>query len=94
MDKANIELVEINVRCLKDLKHEQEILEKQIKKLEDEIKGVMESTGIYEFEGEDWKVTWNMVVSNRFSQSLFKEAHPKLFEQYKMPSESRRFLID
>lgn len=90
----NFNLVEVNVKSLRELKREKDILEKKIKKLEDEIKEQMESNSIYEFEGEDWKVTWNMVAQNRFSQSLFKEDHPKLFEQYKVVSESRRFLLD
>lgn len=83
-----------NVKALLILKEEMAALEKKIARLEDEIKEVMVATDTYEFEGEDWKVTWNMVSSNRFSQKLFAADHPKLFEEYKVVSESRRFLVN
>ena len=89
----NMETMEANVKMLKKLKEEQKILERKITAIEDEIKAVMNLHNTYEFEGEDWGVTWNMVTSMRFSQSRFKEDFPETFEKYKKLSESRRFNI-
>lgn len=83
-----------NVKALLLLKKQIADIEKQIESLEGAIKEVMVATDTYEFEGDDWKVTWNMVASNRFSQKLFAADHPKLFEKYKVISESRRFLVN
>lgn len=90
---SNIKIVERDVRELKRLRREREDLDNQIKSLEEEIKGIMDKTKTYEFSGDDWKVTWNMVSSTRFNQSLFKENNPDLFSKYQSVSESRRFLL-
>lgn len=76
---------------LKRLKAERDLLDEKINILESEIKNEMTSQGKYEFSGEGWKVTWNMIMSKRFDQVTFSADHPKLFEKYKKMSESRRF---
>ena len=85
------EMIEQKVKELKKLRSRRDALDKQIEDLESLIKAEMTAQNQYEFSGEDWKVTWNIVSSSRFDQSSFKEAHPKLFEQFKKLSESRRF---
>lgn len=81
------------VATLKKLKAQQKELEEMITKIEDSLKAEMEERKEYKLEGKTWKVTWDMVTSSRFDQNSFKEAHPKLFESYKKPSSSRRFLL-
>lgn len=85
------EMIRQKVLKLKKLRAERDLLDEKINMLEFEIKSEMTSQDKYEFSGEGWKVTWNMVQSSRFDQSSFKEAHPKLFEKFKKLSESRRF---
>ena len=85
------EMIEVEVMELKKLRSKRNQLDKKIEAIENRIKDEMTFQGKYEFSGEGWKVTWNMVQSSRFDQSSFKEAHPKLFEQFKKLSESRRF---
>ena len=95
MDNKEVinEAVAVCVRSLKQLRAEKDKIEKAIEIEENIIKNIMESENQYEFAGEDWKVTWNMVASNRFNQSLFKESHPDLFKEYVRLSEGRRFII-
>lgn len=81
------------VHLLKKLKRDAEDLESQIKNLENELKSEMEEKGVSELTGEDWKITWNYVNSNRFDQSAFKTIHPDLFESFKVATSSRRFLL-
>ena len=82
------------VRTLKSLIRHVEELESDINNIKDELKEEMESSGIYELKGPDWKITWNLVASKRFIQSRFKEENPDLYAKYLGLSESRRFLID
>jgi len=91
---VSLSVIEANVKALRQLRLERDTLDRKIERLENEIKEFMDSKHIYELQGDDWQVSWNMVASNRFSQKLFKEAHPDLFEQFKVVSESRRFLVD
>lgn len=85
------EMMEVEVKKLKELRVQRDQLDKEIEVIENMIKDEMTAQDVYEFSGDDWKVTWNMVTSNRFDQTSFKEAHPDLFEKYKKLSESRRF---
>lgn len=85
--------MEAKVKELKELRAAREKLDKSISEVETWIKDEMEREHKYEFEGDDWKVSWKMVSSLRFNQSLFKDAYPDIFEQYKTLSESRRFTV-
>lgn len=81
------------VNDLRYLKMQRDELDAQIKAIEDYLKEHMEKHKDYEIVGDDFKITWNMVVSNRFSQSDFKKACPDLYEKFTALSESRRFLL-
>lgn len=81
------------VNDLRYLKMQREEIDSRIKAIEDDLKERMEKSNDYEIIGEDFKVTWNMVASNRFSQSEFKKACPDLYEKFTLLSESRRFLL-
>lgn len=89
----NKEQLTERVHSLKELRRQAEDLAERIKVLEDDLKNEMTSRNEYELEGDDWKISWKEVVSNRFSQSTFKAAHPDLFESYLKESVSRRFLL-
>lgn len=80
------------VHLLKQLEREQEGLEAKINNLKNEIKEELTKRGVNELEGEDWKVTWNPYTTTRFDQSKFKTAYPDLYEQFKISSESRKFV--
>lgn len=82
------------VHKLKKLKRDAEDLATEISNIENALKEEMNERCEYNLSGDDWKITWNMVSSNRFNQSNFKSAHPDLYEQFKTLSESRRFVVN
>lgn len=81
------------VHALFELKKEAAILDNRITAIENSIKEDMENSGIYELEGVDFKITWNMVQSRRFDQSVFKSIHPQMYESFRRLTESRRFCV-
>lgn len=82
------------VQMLRSLKRQAEEIDSKMEAIKEDLKAEMSVRGEYELSGDDWKVTWNMVSSNRFSQSEFKSAHPDLFKEYLRESSSRRFIIE
>lgn len=81
------------VHELKQLKAERDALDRKIEKIESYIKEKMVEQNVYEFEGDDYKVTWNEVESSRFNQKLFESEYPELYLKFKVLSKTRRFLI-
>lgn len=66
--------------------------EAELKKLEDELKAIMEAEGIEELVGDEHKVTWKSVTSSRFDSTAFKKAgHEDLYKEFSKPSTSMRF---
>lgn len=88
-------LEELNEKALrlKELKRKAEDLATTIENLEKELKAEMTERGTDELIGDDWKITWSRITSNRFNQSEFKAAHPNIYEEFMRVSESRRFTI-
>ena len=82
-----------NIRTLKELELEISLLEARATSIRDALKEEMQRIDQYELSGESGKVTWHLVVSNRFNQSSFKQQYADLYESFKEPTESRRFLL-
>lgn len=81
------------IHRIKELERMIEELSTESENLKNDVKSIMTEQKVDELSGDDWKVTWKMVSSNRFNQSVFKEAHPDLYESFKTLSESRRFIV-
>lgn len=81
------------VLMLKELEQQEADITAQIESLKDELKKEMTSREVNELTGDDWKITWNTIQSNRFDQSAFKSAHPELFKEFTILSESKRFIL-
>lgn len=82
-----------HVHVLLQLEKDAEFLKSRIESIKDLLKKEMVERNIYTLSGDDWKLTWNLVASKRFDQSLFKAKNPDMFTQYLTLSESRRFLL-
>jgi len=59
--------------------------------VEAELKEIMESENIDTLIGDEHKVTWKEVTSNRFDSKAFKANHADLYNAFTKPSTSRRF---
>ena len=90
---CNQSVITKKVHELKQLKSERDALDAKISKIENYLKDQMTEQGVYEFIGDDYRVTWNEVESNRFNQKLFESEYPELYLKFKVPSKTRRFLI-
>ena len=87
------EVLNENVKDLKLLMSQVESLNERIESIKDFLKKEMEEQGVSELKGDDWKVTWKSVQSNRFSQSEFKQENEELYQKYLRMSESKRFTV-
>lgn len=81
------------VEKLKELERQQEVLQKQIDGLKDQIKRDMEHKGVDELQAGSFLIRWKTVLSNRFDAKAFQKEHEILYSQYVRQSESRRFTI-
>lgn len=59
--------------------------------VEAELKAIMETENIDTLIGDEHKVTWKEVTSNRFDSKAFKANHADLYNAFTKPSTSRRF---
>lgn len=89
----NIEELTEKVRLFKQLDREASDLNTRIENIKNELKEEMTARGVDELKGEDWVITWKTVESKRLDQSLFKSAHPDIFEKFTSISESKRFTV-
>ena len=95
MENANCEaLIEVmNTLTDEELRLKNEL--KQIQKKKDEVQFEMEK--ILEQEKQEvitcgyWSFGWDVKQRTAFDQKLFKEAHPKLYEEFKTTKEIRTF---
>lgn len=66
-------------------------IQKQIEAIEADIKADMGAT--QEVLTGRYRITWQVIVSNRFDPKAFQEDHGKLYDRYKRPTETRRFTV-
>lgn len=81
------------VKELKELRAKRDKLDNKISAIENLIKDEMTLNNTYEFSGEGWNIKWSTVTSNKFDQNSFQKAHPRLFEQFKKLTESKRLYV-
>ena len=81
------------VKELREMKDLAKDVEAAIAILEAEIKAEMAAQHTEEIRVGEYKVRWQLVISNRFDNASFKKAMPELFAQYTKPTEAKRFSI-
>ena len=81
------------VQELRELHRMANELAEEITALEDQIKAHMNTLGVNELNGSDYKITWNEVRSSRFDSKAFKAAHGDLYGLYTREAVSRRFCL-
>lgn len=65
--------------------------ERELERLENEIKEYMIAENITELIGEEHRALYREVVSNRFDTTRFKKAMPELAKKFTKKSSSMRF---
>ena len=88
-------MVEITdkVKELKELKTLAKELEKEIEKIEDEIKAEMLKRETEELDIGQYIIRWTSVLTNRFDTKAFKEIMPDIYKKYTKQVASKRFTI-
>ena len=81
------------IKELRELRRMAEELQAEIDGITDTIKAEMTTRNVDELTGDDWKVTWREVVSNRLDSTALKKELPDIATRYTKASVSRRFTL-
>ena len=87
--------IELNgkIKELRSLRRMADEVAGEIEALQDAIKAEMTARSVDELTGDDWKVTWKAVTSNRMDTAALKKELPDIAARYTKASVSRRFTI-
>ena len=81
------------VSTLQQLQVEIDTLTEQAESLKDAIKAEMTARAVDELEAGNAVIRWKSVNSTRFDSKAFKQAHSRLYEQFAVHTETRRFTV-
>ena len=93
MKMTNKEL-EIKIKGIKEMQRIKDEADKEIKKLQDEIKAEMTVRQVKEIITDEYKVRYTDVTTNRFDTKTFKSKYLDLYNQFIKPTSSMRFSIN
>ena len=85
--------VEQKARRLKMLKNRQEELQAEIDQIEADLKADLEYRGVEELHAGPFTVIWKMIHSSRFDSKSFREKYGKLYKEFTIPSDYRKFSV-
>lgn len=87
--------IELNgkIKELRSLRRMADELAGEIEALQDAIKAEMTARNVDTLTGDDWKVTWKAVTSNRLDSTALKKELPDIAARYTKASTSRRFTL-
>ena len=87
--------IELNgkIKELRSLRRMADEVAGEIEALQDAIKAEMTARSVDELTGDDWKVTWKAVTSNRLDSTALKKELPDIAARYTKASISRRFTL-
>lgn len=86
------ELIKV-VAQYREWKRIEEDAKKELEKVKDQLKAEMTERNTDEIDGDDFKITWKMVYSNKFDSAALKKEFPELAEKYTTPNNYRRFSV-
>ena len=81
------------VHRLRELRREAAEISAEIEAITDELKGLMSAQDADELTGDDFKITWRSITTNRFDSSALKAASPELYARFTVQSTARRFCL-
>lgn len=96
--EIDLDLITAQMDELKDkqarLKFELKQTEKQIEKYELQLQALLEQLAVNEYQYGNYSFGWKVGSRTAFSQSLFKEKEPVLFEKYKITTKTKQFVFN
>ena len=85
--------IEQKAKRLKTLKNKQEELQAEIDQIEADLKADLEHRGVEELHAGPFTVIWKMIHSSRFDTRTFREKYGKLYKEFTVPSDYRKFSV-
>ena len=89
----SISELDMKVKELRELKRMADELAGEIEALQDGIKAHMTEQSTDTLTGDDYKITWKAVTSNRLDTTALKKELPDIAARYTKASVSRRFTL-
>ena len=89
----SINEITAKIRTLKELQALMEQAQTEAEAIKDELKALMEETGMEEMNVDVFKIRYATIKGNRFDAAAFKKTHADLYAQYTRPTETRRFTV-
>ena len=86
--------LEIKIKGIKEMQRIKDEADKEIKKLQDEIKAEMTVRQVKEIITDEYKVRYTDVTTNRFDTKTLKSKYLDLYNQFIKPTSSMRFSIN
>lgn len=85
-------MIENRVKKIQDLEQQKALLETEIEKLKNELKGDLEEKGVDVVKtAKGITVRWQEIVADRFDSKTFKTQYPDIYSRFTKPSVSHRF---
>ena len=89
----SIYAVDAKVKELRELRDMEAEVKSAIAVIEDSLKAEMLANDTEVLAGNDYRITWKTVITNRFDSAAFKLTHADLFAQFSRSTTTRRFVI-
>ena len=85
--------VDAKVKELRELRDMEAEVKSALAVIEDSLKAEMLANDTEVLAGNDYRITWKTVITNRFDSAAFKLTHADLFAQFSRSTTTRRFVI-
>ena len=85
--------LDAKVKELRQYKRIKEEADKEIERLETEIKEYMTVKALEILTGDDFKITWKCYPKKSFDTTTFKIAAPELYNKYLKETSYKKFLV-
>lgn len=86
--------LEIKIKEIKEMQRIKDEADKEIKKLQEDIKAEMTDRQVKEIITDEYKVKYTDVTTNRFDTKTFKSKYLDLYNQFIKTTSSMRFSIN
>lgn len=85
--------IESRLRRLEELQKQIEALTEEADSIKMELKTDMEEKGLDEMRTQNHVIRWKMIQGSRLDGKALKEAHPRIYARFLVPTTSHRFTV-
>lgn len=85
--------IDNRVKKLQALEAKQKELEAQAEAIRDELKGELDARRADEVKTDKFTVRWKQVFGQRLDAKALKQANPEIYQDFLLPTFTRRFSI-